>query len=73
MVLSAGLPINIVGGPHFDDVPTGATFYDYIETLYNTGAIQGYSDGNFRPSNNASRGQTSKIVYLTFFPSCMTP
>lgn len=73
VVLSAGLPINTVGGPHFGDVPIDATFYDYIETLYHTGAIQGYSDGNFRPSNNASRGQTTKIVSLTFFPSCTTP
>jgi hypothetical protein len=26
--------------------------------------ISGYSDGTFRPGNNATRGQISKIVYL---------
>ena len=27
----------------------------------------------FRPNNNATRGQTSKIVANTFFPACVTP
>jgi murein DD-endopeptidase MepM/ murein hydrolase activator NlpD len=28
------------GGPDFWDVPVGQTFYNYIETLYNAGAVQ---------------------------------
>ena len=39
------------------------TFYGYIETAYNRGIISGYADGTFRPGNNATRGQISKIVY----------
>ena len=39
------------------------TFYSYIETAYNHGIISGYADGTFRPGNNATRGQISKIVY----------
>jgi hypothetical protein len=27
----------------------------------------------FRPYNNVTRGQASKIVANTFFPSCVTP
>ena len=27
----------------------------------------------FRPGNNATRGQASKIVSNTFFPGCVTP
>jgi len=27
----------------------------------------------FRPNNNATRGQTSKIVSNTFFPDCVMP
>jgi len=27
----------------------------------------------FRPNNNATRGQTSKIVSNTFFPDCNPP
>ncbi len=28
------------GGPDFWDVPSGSTFYSYIEKLYNAGAVQ---------------------------------
>jgi hypothetical protein len=56
-------PINTSGGPHFIDVPTNHAFYQYIETAYNHGVISGYSDSTFRPSNSATRGQISKIVY----------
>jgi hypothetical protein len=55
--------IDTSGGPHFTDVPTTDTFYDYIETAYNRGIISGYADNTFRPSNNATRGQIAKIVY----------
>ena len=62
-VLAFNLPINTAGGPHFSDVPTGSTFYNYIETAFNHGIISGYSDGTFRPGNSATRGQIAKIVY----------
>jgi hypothetical protein len=48
----------------FSDVPSGSTFYEYIETAVCHGVLGGYSDGTFRPDNNATRGQISKIVYL---------
>ncbi|MEO5951978.1 MAG: S-layer homology domain-containing protein, partial [Chloroflexia bacterium] len=73
VVVSAGLPIDTTGGPHFSDVANGSTFYDWIETLFNAGAVQGYPDGTFRPGNNATRGQTSKIVSGVFYPSCNQP
>jgi S-layer homology domain len=72
VVISSGIPINTDGGPHFSDVADGSTFYEWIETLYNAGAIQGYGDGTFRPNNNATRGQTAKIVANIFFPECGT-
>jgi len=66
----------------FDDVPLGSTFFDYIGRLASRGLINGYPCGGpgepcnppgnlpyFRP-NNATRGQTSKIVSNTFFPDC---
>ena len=71
VVISSGLPINTAGGPHFSDVPSGSTFYDWIETLYNAGAITGYPNGTFLPNDIASRGQTSKIVANVFFPTCV--
>ena len=49
--------------PTFSDVPAGSPFFTHVETAYCHGIISGYSDGTFRPGNNATRGQISKIVY----------
>jgi hypothetical protein len=71
----------------FEDVPPGSTFYDFIERLASRGVMSGYPCGSvpsepclppdnrpyFRPSNNATRGQTSKIDANTFYPNCDTP
>jgi hypothetical protein len=66
----------------FQDVAVGSTFYQYVETAYAHGVLGGYPCGGsgepcgpgnlpyFRPNNNASRGQTSKIVSNSFFPDC---
>ena len=62
VVLAEGMAINTAGGPHFNDVLVGNPFYDYIETAYNAGLINGYADGSFRWSNDVTRGQICKIV-----------
>ncbi|MEO8286548.1 MAG: S-layer homology domain-containing protein [Chloroflexota bacterium] len=66
----------------FEDVAPGSTFYDFIQRLASRTIINGYPCGGggepcgtdnlpyFRPNNNATRGQTSKIVSNTFFPDC---
>jgi hypothetical protein len=46
----------------FSDVPLGSTFYPYIHCLACDGIISGYPDNTFRPNNNVTRGQLSKIV-----------
>jgi hypothetical protein len=59
----------------FEDVPVGSTFYLWIERLATRGIIQGYPCGGpfepfigpdnrpyFRPNNNVTRGQLSKIT-----------
>jgi hypothetical protein len=48
--------------PTFSDVPTTDAFYQYIETAAHYGVVTGYNDGTFRPYNNVTRGQLSKIV-----------
>ena len=63
VVLAEGWPIDTTGGPHFTDVPVADPFYGFVETAFNHAIISGYSDGTFRPGNNATRGQISKIVY----------
>ncbi len=54
----------------FSDVPPTHPFWVYIERLAGRGILGGYSDGTFRPDNNATRGQTAKIVSNAFFPEC---
>jgi hypothetical protein len=70
----------------FQDVAPGSTFFNFIQRLANRGVMNGYACGGpgepcvppgdlpyFRPNNNATRGQTSKIVSNTFFPGCQIP
>jgi hypothetical protein len=79
VTLGAALPLNTIGGPHFQDVPPASTFYTYTETMYNAGIIGGYPCGGlgepcvppgnlpyFRPNNNVTRGQLSKMAALAF-------
>jgi hypothetical protein len=81
-----GLPHPPPGQWTFQDVPESYSFSEWIEALASAGAISGYPCGEagepcippnnrpyFRPANNATRGQTSKIVANTFFPGCVTP
>ena len=63
IVIAAGWSSYMPPAPSFTDVPTDHPFYTYIETAHNHGIISGYIDGTFRPGNNATRGQISKIVY----------
>jgi len=46
----------------FTDVPSGSTFYAFVHTMACLGIINGYPDFTFRPNNNVTRGQLSKIV-----------
>jgi hypothetical protein len=62
-VVAAGWPLINPTVPTFSDVPMENPFYTYIETAFCHGVISGYSDGTFRPFNDATRGQISKIVY----------
>jgi hypothetical protein len=70
-------------GQQFEDVAEGSTYYTYTYRLVSRSIMSGYQCGGanepcippsnlpyFRPNNNATRGQTSKIVANTFFPNC---
>lgn len=85
---SAGFSDEIQAGTQsFEDVTEGSTFYVYVERLLlnRPGAMNGYPCGGpgepcgtgnkpyFRPSANATRGQTAKIVSSIFFPDCVQP
>jgi hypothetical protein len=49
---------------NFSDVHPSDYFYDAVYYLYCRAVITGYSDGTFRPYNNTTRGQLTKIVVL---------
>jgi hypothetical protein len=69
-------------GIFYTDVPEGHPFYLWIMRLTELGVMSGYECGGdtepcddenrpyFRPFNNVTRGQASKIVANTFFPGC---
>lgn len=48
----------------FSDVGHGDWFYAAVETAFQRGIIAGYTDGTFRPYNNVTRGQLSKLIAL---------
>jgi hypothetical protein len=50
--------------PTFIDVPPAHPFYSFIETVAAHGVVSGYADGTFRPGNNITRGQISKMIAL---------
>src|SRR5439155_20080716 len=41
-----------------------STFYYVVDTPYCRSIITGYANGTFRPGNNVTRGQLSKIAVL---------
>jgi hypothetical protein len=72
-------------GVFYTDVQEDHPFYTWIMRLTEAGVMSGYDCGGpgepcdsqnrpyFRPYNNVTRGQASKIVANTFFPGCQTP
>jgi hypothetical protein len=67
VVLAEGWALYTPPTPTFRDVAPADPFYSFIETAYSQGIISGYGCGvgclEFRPGNNATRGQICKIVY----------
>jgi hypothetical protein len=72
-------------GLFYTDVQEDHPFYTWIMRLTEAGVMSGYDCGGpgepcdeenrpyFRPYNNVTRGQASKIVANTFYPGCETP
>ena len=66
VVLAEGWQLLDPPAPTFSDVPRDHPFFSPIETAYAHNIISGYSCGpgclEYRPGNNATRGQICKIV-----------
>jgi hypothetical protein len=67
VVLAQSWSVYTPPAPTFGDVPTTDAFFGYVETAYSRNVVSGYDCGagclEFRPGNNATRGQICKIVY----------
>lgn len=50
--------------PTFSDVPSDHWAYGYVEAAASRGVIGGYTDGTFRPNNQVTRAQLSKMLAL---------
>ncbi|HKP54867.1 MAG TPA: choice-of-anchor J domain-containing protein [Chloroflexia bacterium] len=82
IVSNAARMSDVPASQTFEDVPPDSTFYLWIERLAMHGMMGGYPCGGpdepcgpdnkpyFRWANDATRGQTSKIVAHTFYPGC---
>jgi len=67
VVLGFGIPIWTPAPPSpptFSDEPRSDAFFPYVETAAHNNIVSGYADGTFRPYNNVTRGQLSKIVVI---------
>ena len=64
VVLAEGWDIVCPPTGTFVDVLPTSPFYCYIETAARHAIISGYSDGTFRPYNNVTRGQLTKLIVL---------
>lgn len=50
-------------GAGFDDVAAGAYYADAVAWASGNGIVEGYEDGNFRPSNVITREELATIIY----------
>lgn len=51
-------------GMAFSDIQSSFWAYDHISFLFCSGVIGGYPDGSFKPNNNTTRGQFTKMLVL---------
>ncbi|HKP54347.1 MAG TPA: S-layer homology domain-containing protein [Chloroflexia bacterium] len=54
--------VNVACDSRFSDVCSDHWAYPYVECLASRDILGGYSDGTFRPNNDITRGQLSKVV-----------
>lgn len=82
LTIGFALPQVTPVAPTFADVPPSNVFYPYVEAAAARGVFQGYACGGpgepcpgvyFRPNNNVTRAQLSKVVVLAAGWALTTP
>ncbi|HUS17273.1 MAG TPA: S-layer homology domain-containing protein [Chloroflexia bacterium] len=78
-VASATVRIDVVAGcvPYFSDVLTTQYFYPAVQYLFCHFVVSGYTEADqtftYRPFNNTTRGQFSKMIALAYFLPAYNP
>lgn len=77
-VLLISLPINVMAGEanftqRFSDINMTEWFYSYVKTLVEKGYINGYTDGTFKPNNNITVSEFTKILVVALGYETDTP
>lgn len=57
----------------FTDVPSGAWYKSFVDTLVGKKIISGYADNSFRPGNSVTRAEFSKMLGLALGWTIKTP
>lgn len=68
MVLSSSPAVLAADEPSFSDVPASHWAFGEIERAVDSGIINGYSDGTFKPTNNVTYGHFAALLARTFYP-----
>ena len=55
-------PMAFAGGLHFTDVPSGAWYYDDLQTAYTEGLINGKTATEFKPNDNMTYAEAIKLA-----------
>lgn len=70
LVLSSQSESLLTGELSFSDTEEGAWYYPYVETLFQSGIIEGYPDNTFRPDDSIDRAEFIKLVVLASNNEC---
>jgi hypothetical protein len=62
LVLASRTVLVIKDSPTFTDVPKNHPYYDYVETAFANGFVDGFPDGSYKPQDALSRGSTAVIL-----------
>ena len=57
----------------FSDLQQGAWYYTYVDELYNSNVINGYTDGTFRPNGTVTVAEALKLVLVSCGSSVLSP
>ncbi len=58
----AMMPVAFAGGLHFSDVPSGAWYYDDLQSAYTEGLINGKTATEFKPNDNMTYAEAIKLA-----------